>query len=75
MTIGDHFPRFDLNAVVSSDPKHAFQRIGTTRDVDKWKIFFFWPKDFTFVCPTEIAAFGRLHGEFADRGAVVYGVS
>ena len=36
---------------------------------------FFWPKDFTFVCPTEIAAFGKLNGEFNDRDAVVYGVS
>ncbi len=35
---------------------------------------FFWPKDFTFVCPTEIAAFGKLNGEFNDRDAVVYGV-
>ena len=36
---------------------------------------FFWPKDFTFVCPTEIAAFGKLNREFADRDAVIYGVS
>ena len=36
---------------------------------------FFWPKDFTFVCPTEIAAFGKLNGEFNDRDAVVYGAS
>jgi hypothetical protein len=34
---------------------------------------FFWPKDFTFVCPTEIAAFGKLAGDFADRDTVVYG--
>ena len=31
--------------------------------------------DFTFVCPTEIAAFGKLNGEFADRDAQVLGVS
>jgi peroxiredoxin (alkyl hydroperoxide reductase subunit C) len=36
---------------------------------------FFWPKDFTFVCPTEIAAFGKLNGDFNDRDAVVYGAS
>ena len=41
----------------------------------KWKVVFFWPKDFTFVCPTEIAAFGKLNKDFADRDAVVYGVS
>ena len=36
---------------------------------------FFWPKDFTFVCPTEIAAFGKLNDEFEDRDAQVLGVS
>ena len=36
---------------------------------------FFWPKDFTFVCPTEIAAFGKLNDEFADRDAQVLGAS
>ena len=36
---------------------------------------FFWPKDFTFVCPTEIAAFGKLNGDFNDRDADVIGVS
>ncbi len=39
------------------------------------KVVFFWPKDFTFVCPTEIIAFGRLAADFADRDTVVYGVS
>ena len=34
-----------------------------------------WPKDFTFVCPTEIAAFGKLNKDFNERDAVVYGVS
>lgn len=38
-------------------------------------MIFFWPKDFTFVCPTEIAAFGALNSEFTDRNAVIYGVS
>jgi peroxiredoxin (alkyl hydroperoxide reductase subunit C) len=38
-------------------------------------VIFFWPKDFTFVCPTEIAAFGKLNAEFNDRDAVIYGAS
>jgi len=75
LTIGDNFPKFDLKAVVSTDPKKAFTQIDSETDAGKWKIVFFWPKDFTFVCPTEIAAFGRLNGEFNDRDAVVYGVS
>jgi peroxiredoxin (alkyl hydroperoxide reductase subunit C) len=75
LTIGDKFPSFDLQAVVSTDPKAAFRRINDKSDAGKWKVVFFWPKDFTFVCPTEIAAFGKLNKEFAERDAVVYGAS
>ena len=75
LTIGDKFPTFDLKAVVSTDPKKAFTAISDRSDEGKWKIVFFWPKDFTFVCPTEIAAFGKLNDEFNDRDAVVYGIS
>ena len=75
LTIGDKFPAFDLKAVVSTDPKKAFSGINDSSDEGKWKIVFFWPKDFTFVCPTEIAAFGKLNDDFNDRDAVIYGVS
>ena len=75
LTIGDKFPDFDLKAVVSIDPKNAFTQITDRSDEGRWKIVFFWPKDFTFVCPTEIAAFGKLNREFNDRDAVIYGVS
>ena len=75
LTIGDKFPDFNLKAVVSTDPKTAFTQIDSQSNAGKWKIVFFWPKDFTFVCPTEIAAFGKLNGDFQDRDAVVYGVS
>ena len=75
LTIGDKFPSFDLKAVVSTDPKQAFTRITDRSNEGKWKVVFFWPKDFTFVCPTEIAAFGRLNGNFGDRDTVIYGVS
>ena len=75
LTVGDKFPSFDLNAVVDIDPAKAFERITDESNKGKWKIVFFWPKDFTFVCPTEIAAFGKLNGDFNDRDAVVYGAS
>ncbi len=75
LTIGDKFPSFDLKAVVSTDIKNAFTQITSESDKGKWKVVFFWPKDFTFVCPTEIAAFGKLNKEFNERDAVVYGVS
>jgi lipoyl-dependent peroxiredoxin subunit C len=75
LTVGDRFPAFDLKAVVSTDPKVAFTQISERSDEGKWKVVFFWPKDFTFVCPTEIASFGKLYEEFTDRDAVVYGMS
>ena len=75
LTIGDKFPSFDLKAVVSTDAKTAFKQVSDKSDAGKWKVVFFWPKDFTFVCTTEIAAFGKLHKDFAERDAVVYGVS
>jgi lipoyl-dependent peroxiredoxin subunit C len=75
LTIGHKFPEFSMKAVSSTDPKTAFSDVGHDSETGKWKVFFFWPKDFTFVCPTEIAAFGKLNGDFADRDAVIYGVS
>jgi lipoyl-dependent peroxiredoxin subunit C len=75
LTVGDTFPAFALKGVVSTDPKTAFRDFDNALDAGKWKVVFFWPKDFTFVCPTEIAGFGALNGEFADRDAVIYGVS
>ena len=75
LTIGDRLPAFELKAVVSSDPNTAFTQISDRSDPGMWKVIFFWPKDFTFVCPTEIASCGKLNGDFADRDTVVYGVS
>ena len=75
LTVGDKFPAFDLKAVVSTDMKDAFTQINERSHEGKWLVVFFWPKDFTFVCPTEIAAFGKLNGEFADRDTQVLGAS
>lgn len=75
LTVGDAFPAYALKGVVSNDIKTAFRDFTSDGDKGKWKIVFFWPKDFTFVCPTEIVAFGKLVGEFKDRDAALYGVS
>jgi peroxiredoxin (alkyl hydroperoxide reductase subunit C) len=79
LTVGDSFPSFKLTAVKAGpqglDLKTCFTEISDTSDAGKWKIVFFWPKDFTFICPTEIVAFGKMAADFADRDAVVYGVS
>jgi len=75
LSVGDKFPDFSLTGVVSTDPKTAFKDFTQASDAGKWKLVFFWPKDFTFVCPTEIAGFGQLNGDFKDRDTVIYGVS
>ena len=75
LTIGQTFPAFNLKAVVSSDAKTAFTEVTNDTYKGKWLVVFFWPLDFTFVCPTEIAAFGKLVGDFADRDTQVLGVS
>ena len=73
--VGEKFPEFQLKATVSTDLKNAFKDINNDTYEGKWKVYFFWPKDFTFVCPTEIAAFGRLNREFQDRDTQVLGGS
>jgi peroxiredoxin (alkyl hydroperoxide reductase subunit C) len=75
LTIGDNFPDFSLDAVVSSDPDDAFVTLTRHSYPGKWLTVFFWPKDFTFVCPTEVAEFSRLAPEFAARDCQVLGVS
>jgi peroxiredoxin (alkyl hydroperoxide reductase subunit C) len=73
--VGQPFPKFSLAATVSTDVKSAFQTITQSEYPEKWKVYFFWPKDFTFVCPTEIAAFGKLNKDFQDRDAQLLGGS
>ncbi len=73
--IGQQFPAFEVDATVSTDLKTAFRKITDKDFAGKWKVYFFWPKDFTFVCPTEIAAFGKMNGDFADRDTQILGGS
>jgi peroxiredoxin (alkyl hydroperoxide reductase subunit C) len=77
LQIGEKFPDFELTATVSTekDEAKAFKTITGDSYSGKWKLYFFWPKDFTFVCPTEIASFGKLNSEFADRDCQILGAS
>jgi lipoyl-dependent peroxiredoxin subunit C len=75
LTIGDTFPGFAAKAVTSLERGKEFTDLTEASFPNKWKVYFFWPKDFTFVCPTEIAAFGKLERQFADRDTQVLGVS
>src|SRR5216117_3580517 len=73
--VGQRFPQFSLTGVVSNDVTHEFQSFTQDSHPGKWRVVFFWPMDFTFVCPTEIAAFGDKAKDFAEREAVVLGAS
>ncbi|AGS35833.1 putative alkyl hydroperoxide reductase [Corynebacterium maris DSM 45190] len=83
MTVGEKFPEFELLALKGGNlseanaqqPDDYFETVSLDTYPGKWKIVFFYPKDFTFVCPTEIAAFGKLDEEFQDRDTQVLGGS
>ena len=79
--IGDKLPSFEITGVkpgfneIYENDENAFEAITEQSFPGKWKVIFFYPKDFTFVCPTEIAEFARLAPDFDARNAVVLGGS
>ncbi|MGA2151003.1 MAG: peroxiredoxin [Geobacteraceae bacterium] len=81
--IGDRFPEYSLTALVPGDlrvveassPDDFFTTVDSSTYEGKWRVVFFWPKDFTFVCPSEILAFNKRLAEFKARNCEVIGVS
>lgn len=73
--VGDKFPQFSLLAVVSSEKNDAFKTIRDSDFASKWRVFFFWPKDFSPLCPTELVHFAKLNEQFLERGAQLFGAS
>ncbi|HOV58574.1 MAG TPA: peroxiredoxin [Rhodanobacteraceae bacterium] len=69
LTVGDTFPAFKLKATVSTELDKAFIDVDNHTYAGKWLVVFFYPKDFTFVCPTEISGFDAHYEAFADRDA------
>ncbi|WP_019936333.1 peroxiredoxin [Bordetella sp. FB-8] len=80
-TVGDKLESFKVTGVKPGFNQHeengisAFEDITESSFPGKWKVIYFYPKDFTFVCPTEIAGFDRLADEFAAREAILMGGS
>ena len=74
VTIGQKAPEFTLEAYQA---KHGgeFPKISSADYRGKWMVLFFYPRDFTFVCPTELHGFAKREKEFADEGAVVLAAS
>ncbi|MBP3041504.1 peroxiredoxin [Bacillaceae bacterium Marseille-Q3522] len=72
--VGKQAPRFEMEAVL---PNKEFGKVSLEENIknDKWTVLFFYPMDFTFVCPTEITALSDRYDEFEDLDAVVIGAS
>jgi peroxiredoxin (alkyl hydroperoxide reductase subunit C) len=75
LTVGDKLPEFHLQAAVSLEKGKEFSPITHQSYPGKWLVLFLWPMDFTFICPTEIAEFGKHNQDFLDRDAQVLGAS
>ncbi len=73
--VGQKFPEFKMSACVSREKGKEFADISTKDMKGSWSVFFFWPLDFTFVCPTEIAEFNKELKNFQARETKVFGVS
>lgn len=72
--VGKQAPRFVMDAVMTNK---EFDKVSLEENMrnGKWTVLFFYPMDFTFVCPTEITAMSDRYDEFQDLDAVVIGVS
>lgn len=77
LSVGSTFPTFKKTAVVSLDKGNEFYEITSEdhKNANKWLVMFWWPKDFTFVCPTEIAEFNKKNEDFNDRDTILIGAS
>jgi peroxiredoxin (alkyl hydroperoxide reductase subunit C) len=74
--VGKKFPDFKKKAVVSLEPGKEFETLTRSEVFNgKWTVFFWWPLDFTFVCPTEITSFNNHFDDFAKRDANLIGAS
>lgn len=73
--IGQKFPDYKMQACVSIEAGKEFKELSEQHAKGKWSVYFFWPLDFTFVCPTEIAEFNKNYANFKERDAELFGVS
>jgi peroxiredoxin (alkyl hydroperoxide reductase subunit C) len=77
VSVGSQFPAFKKTAVVSREKGKEFADVSSEdhKASGKWMCMFWWPKDFTFVCPTEIAEFNKAYQDFSDRDTMLIGAS
>ena len=75
LTVGDKLPGLTVPVQQGVAALPAGETLNLGKSDGKWKVLFYWPKDFTFICPTEIVGYYQLKGDFADRNAVLIGAS
>ena len=77
LQVGEKFPSFSKKATVSIEAGKEFATVDSEEHIrnGQWMVIFWWPKDFTFVCPTEIAEFNRQYEAFASRNTQLLGAS
>ena len=71
LRIGDQAPDFKVRGIFGG--QIGEYSLASYRD--KWLVLFFYPADFTFICPTEVTGFSKMTQAFADEGAAILGVS
>lgn len=69
--VGQQTPDFEIEGLFEG----KFEKFKLSTYQGKWVVLFFWPLDFTFVCPTEVTAFSKRIDEFKELNAVVLGGS
>ncbi|MFV0342438.1 MAG: alkyl hydroperoxide reductase subunit C [Anaerocolumna sp.] len=69
--IGKYIGDFQVHAYLNN----TFITVGREDIIDKWSVFFFYPADFTFVCPTELEDLSNTYQDFLNIGCGVYSVS
>jgi len=80
-TVGDKLEPFKVTGVKpgfnlpEENGVSAFEDITESSFPGKWKVIYFYPKDFTYVCPTEIVGFNQLVEQFEQHDAVLMGGS
>ncbi len=77
ISLGEKFPSFNKKAVISIEKGKEFSDVTSEDHIKEntWMVMFWYPKDFTFVCPTEIAEFNKHYADFRDRDTMLLGAS
>jgi peroxiredoxin (alkyl hydroperoxide reductase subunit C) len=78
-TVGDKLDPFSVVGIKpgfnldKENGESAFETLTEASFPGKWKVIYFYPKDFTFVCPTEIVGYSKIVAGLDERGAVLMG--